>query len=228
MNNTKLVFMTLLLAALGFSTLQAQIGIGVRAGINLASTVLEGDQQDIESIKNATILGPTVGLYLPLRITDDFAIQPEVSFIQKGGVRTYEKPAIGRSVEEKTRMNYLEIPVLAKYYFGNETRFFVEAGPFAGIALSGKKKFVVEDPSLEGPLESSADISFDNKNSDEYAKRVDYGANIGVGAVFGKVLVNLRYGLGINNLLDDDADNSNDTTPVMKTRGVTIAAGFEF
>jgi len=230
MNNTKLVFMTLLLAALSFSTLQAQIG--VRGGVNLASVFLDSDEQGIEDIKNTSILTPTVGVYFPIKITDFFAIQPEVSFIQKGGIRTFERPDIGRSVEETTRLNYLEIPVMAKYYIGDETRFFVEGGPFAGIALNGRKDFIVTDPSLEQPMESSADIVFgdidiDNITDDEHAKRVDYGANVGVGAIFGKVMVNVRYGLGFNNLLDNDI-NANNDNKVLRTRGLALTAGFEF
>lgn len=225
MNNTKLVFMTLLLAALSFSTLQAQIG--VRGGVNIASIFLDSDEQGIEDIKNSSILTPTVGVYFSIKITDFLAIQPEVSYIQKGGIRNFERPDIGRSIEETTRLNFLEIPVMAKYYIGEDTRFFAEAGPFAGITINGKRDYIVEDASLEEPMESTVDIVFDNKESEEYAKRIDYGANVGIGAIFGKVMVNLRYGLGFNNLLDNDINATNDNK-VLRTRGLSFTAGVEF
>lgn len=224
MNNTKLVLMTLLFAALSFSTLQAQIG--VRGGINAASVFIESSDQEISDIKNTSIITPTVGVYFPLKITDDFAIQPEISFIQKGGIRNFVNTALS-NVEETTRLNFLEIPVLLKYYIGDETRFFVEGGPFGALAINGKKNYAVTLIGIEAPVETSTEIVFDNEDSEEYAKRFEYGATVGVGAIFGKVMVNLRYGLGFNNLLDDDIDSTNDNR-VLRTRGLSLTAGFEF
>ncbi len=217
--------MTLLLAALSFSTLQAQIG--VRGGINVASVFLDGNEQDLEDIKNTSIFTPTAGVYFPIKITDFLAIQPEVSFIQKGGIRNFFNNVTSYDIEETTRLNFLEIPVLAKYYFGDKTRIFVEGGPFAALAINGKRDYTVTGASLEAPVESSVDIVFDNKDSEEYAKRFEYGATVGAGAIFGKVMVNLRYGLGFNNLLDNDVDSTNDTK-VLRTRGLSLTAGFEF
>lgn len=225
MNNIKFVFATLLLAAISFSTLHAQIG--VRGGINFASVFLDGNEQDIEDIKNTSILTPTGGVYFPIKITDFFAIQPEISFIQKGGIRNFNNAVENFEIEETNRLNFLEIPVMAKYYLGDDTKFFVEAGPFAAIALNGRKDYVVNGTNLEEPVESSVDIVFDNKNSEEYAKRFEYGAAAGIGAIFGKVMVNLRYGLGFNNLLDNDIDAANDNK-VLRTRGLSLTAGFEF
>jgi len=225
MNNTKLVFMTLLLAALSFSTLQAQIG--VRGGVNLASVFLDGNEQDLEDIKNTTILTPTVGVYFPLKITDFFAIQPEVSFIQKGGVRNFTNKVQLLDIEETTRLNFLEIPVMAKLYLGDETKFFVEGGPFAALAINGKRDYAVSGAGTEGIVESSVDMVFDNKESEDYAKRFEYGASVGAGMLFGKIMVNLRYSLGFNNLLDDDVDSTNDSR-VLRTRGLSLTAGFEF
>lgn len=225
MNKTKLVFMTLLLAALSFSTLQAQIG--VRAGVNVASVFLDGNEQDLEDIKNTSIFTPTAGVYFPIKITDYFAIQPEISFIQKGGVRNFFNNVQNYDIEEATRLNFLEIPVVAKYYIGDGTRFFVEGGPSAAIAINGRRDYVVTGSGLEEPVESSVDIVFDNKDSEEYAKRFEYGATVGAGAIFGKVMVNLRYGLGFNNLLDNDVDATNDNK-VLRTRGLSLTAGVEF
>ncbi len=225
MNNTKLVFITLLLAALSFSTLQAQIG--VRGGVNLASVFLDSDDQSIEDIKNTSILTPTAGVYFPIKITDFLAVQPEVSYIQKGGIRNFFNNVQMYDIKETTRLNFLEIPVVLKYYIGDETRFFVEGGPSAALAINGKKDYVVTGSGLEAPVESSVDIVFDNKESEDYARRFEYGATVGAGAIFGKVMVNLRYGLGFNNLLDNDVDATNDNK-VLRTRGLSLTAGFEF
>ncbi|HMX39843.1 MAG TPA: outer membrane beta-barrel protein, partial [Saprospiraceae bacterium] len=89
-----------------------------------------------------------------------------------------------------------------------------------GYALNGKYKNQL--PVL-GTLEG--DFSFDDKDD---AKRLNTGLVAAAGVNFGKVVLDLRYNFGLNNLIDADASNANDNDPLLQTRAIAITAGYKF
>ncbi|WP_414693279.1 outer membrane beta-barrel protein [Ohtaekwangia sp.] len=56
-------------------------------------------------------------------------MQPELNFVQKG-----YKASEG-SATEKLKLNYLELPVLAKVSFGKVTKFYLNAGSFRCLRI---------------------------------------------------------------------------------------------
>ncbi len=217
------LFFVLCFLALGASA-TAQLSIGPRAGINLAKW--NGDEEfesDFEDIQNRLSL--LFGAVAEIRMNDNFAIQPELNFIQKGFKVEDSFEEQGELVTEELSviMNYLEIPVMLKggVSFG-AGRFDVLAGPSLGYALNGKLKYKY---TFAGETETeSEDIDFD----EDEISRIDFGLQFGGAFSFklgetATLFADARYLLGLSNL-NDSADDS----ITANNRGIAISVGALF
>ncbi len=109
------IIMTLFISALGFS----QIRYGVKAGIN-GTNIMHYHQY------SNTRVGLQLGGYAQIPLDDEsrFYLQPELVYLQHG-----EKNE-GDGYQEKYFLNYIAVPVMLKYYVGdNLSTFFLEFGP---------------------------------------------------------------------------------------------------
>lgn len=199
------ILATVLLITGTLTFLQAQIGLGLRGGLTWAKAELE---EDNDKFNNDYLLGYTGSLFAEIGISDAFAIQPEVSFLQKGYKNTIEDDG---KYERKLLMNYLEVPVLAKWRIGSETiKAQLLLGPTVGYALDGTIKANGE----------KTDIDFDD------VKRLDIGVLVGAGFDIplgpGSVFVDGRYGWGITNL--NDAANADDYH--WHNRTISVGVGY--
>ncbi|MFN0034999.1 MAG: porin family protein [Saprospiraceae bacterium] len=224
--NSKIFFLTATLELL-FLTVQSHAQIAVKAGVNFASISESATIEEYESLENKSVAGFQAGLSFDLGLSDFFTIQPELLYIQKGGKATY---AINEDNKIVSRLyyNYVEVPVLAKLKFFNESGsgVYVLAGPFVGLALSGKVKTTT---TLLGNTTTDEDkFEFDNSEEGDRQRRTDWGMSFGGGVKFGHVFLDARYNLGINNLLDSNADNQDDEKPYRRTRGIGVTLGYEF
>jgi len=192
-------------------SIQAQTTFGVRAGVNIATVNFEADGLDVSPDSR---VGLTIAGIANIGITETFSVQPEVHFIQKGYKITLE--FLGETLEETLKLNYLEIPIHAKYKFGQENvGGFVMAGPAIGFALNG------EAESCDGGDCVSEDLEFDD---DDGFNRFEVGLSVGGGVTIGSnFFVDIRYVLGLTNLAEDDADGTKATN-----RGFQIGAGYMF
>jgi len=207
------IFVSLLLLAGTYSFLNAQIGLGIRGGVNFVTAELEekidGKWQSEEMDFIPRI---NVGLIGEIGLTEIFAFQPEVNFIQKGYKTTIVN---GTSLDYKVYMDYIEVPLLFKGRFGSEVvKFNVLAGPTFGYAFNGTAKI--------GSTET--DIDYDR----DQIKRTDIGAMLGLGAEFkagpGSFFLDTRLGWGITNLNDsDNADHAH-----WHNRGLSAGIGYIF
>lgn len=201
--------------------------IGLKAGINYASLSESASEDNLGDYSKKSVLGLQAGIVAEVKLIDRFVIQPEFLFIQKGGKSEY---IINDNNKTVTRViyNYVEIPVLAKLKLGNTEGeglgVYVLGGPFAGFALNGRGE--TELTLLGVTTKDEFDIDYSDEDNDQ--KRIDWGVSFGAGVSIGHFFVDARYNLGINNLLDDDADNSNDNKPYTRTRGIGLTAGFLF
>lgn len=210
-----------------FLTPMVQAQVAIKAGVNFASISESATLEQYESLKNNSVAGFQAGLSFDLGLSQVFTIQPEVLFIQKGGKSTY---VINENNKVVSRLyyNYVEVPVLAKLKFYKEDGggFYLLGGPFIGLALGGKSKTTV---TLLGNTTTSEDeFNFDNDDEADRQRRTDWGVSFGGGVKFGHVFLDARYNLGINNLLDTDANNQNDDKPYRRTRGLGLTLGYEF
>ncbi|MBS7232296.1 PorT family protein [Flavobacterium psychroterrae] len=169
-------------AVMAFMSVSAQeTRFGVKAGANLST--FGGDAEDAKSL-----VGFQVGGFAEIKLTDKFAIQPEILFSTQGAKS--EESGLGYSYEDKILLSYLNIPVMAKYYVAE--KFSVEAGPQIGFLLSAKDKYEFSD---NGMSDSGKQDVKDNYES------IDFGVNFGAGYDFTENLsVGLRYNLGLSNI----------------------------
>jgi len=181
----------------------AQLSVGLRGGVNIATQTFEADGFDISP---DNIMGLTLAGILELGLTENFAIQPEIAFVQKGYQIDIE--IFGTKSSIKNRVNHIDFPILAKYKFGGEAiGAYVAAGPTFGYAMSGS---ITED----GDKEKYEDW--------EDYNRFEVGGSLGGGLRFGKFFVDVRYLLGFTNLFTGEDDEISKA----RNRGISLSVGF--
>ena len=225
--NAKTLF--LLAALIGVAFLPASFAqIGIKAGVNLANMAQDESIENYSDYEKKSVVGFQAGLTLDLGLSDLFTIQPEVLYIQKGGKSTFTAND-NNKLESRYYYNYVEVPVLAKLkFYGADggSGFYFLAGPYVSLALSGKVK---TDLTVLGQTTSTEDdFVFNNDDARARAKRLDYGVSFGGGIKINRLFLDLRYSYGLNNVLDNDADNNNDDKPFLRHRGIGLTAGVEF
>jgi hypothetical protein len=186
-------------------TSQAQMGVpgmdikpGARAGLTFMT--LGGDDA-ADNLDRRT--GLIVGGFALVDFAGPFALQPELTYIQKGA----ENP----DLDTTTKLDYIEIPVLAKFQvpLSGPVSPSLFAGPTLGFNV------VSEDEDDEGNTQD-----LDNISGTEFG--LAFGGGVDVGLSAGTLMVDVRYGLGLSNVLDSDADQS------ANNQGFMITAGFAF
>ena len=224
MNTTKKIFGIFL--AVFFSTFSfAQVSIGVKGGVNFANI----STPDLSSIGiPETKMNPsaTIGAVAEIPIASGFAIQPEFNFTQKGFVIQEDIPLnlgdfdLPIGVRAITDLNYLEMPVLAKYNFGSGILGgYVAAGPTVSYAQSARFRTTTNFIIDINIIDQKFDLDALN------VSRFDVGASIGAGGTINlggtKLFVDARYTHGFQKL---------DNIPVIdldfRNRSVALTTGF--
>ena len=183
--------------------------VGVKVGVNFAS--LDFDEDDF-GLTSKSKTGLMAGVFFTREFSDGFGLQIEGLISQKGGKLSFDDEFDEFDGEYDITLNYLEIPVLARYAlpFGTgDSTFHVYAGPSFGILINDKQKF--DDVELED-------------DEEQELKGADIGLAFGGGVSFDMWVIDLRYTHGLTNINDDvDADD----LPV-KNRAFTISVGWRF
>ncbi|MCS6928234.1 MAG: PorT family protein [Saprospiraceae bacterium] len=232
----KRVLKIVLLLLFGFNSLSAQVGIGIRGGLNLANwaandVVREELRDNFGTDEFKSVNNLLFGALIEIRLMDNLAIQPEINFIQKGSQfsSSLRDPVLG-SVELDGRysFNYLEVPLMLKVGTGfGVGRFDVLLGPSFGYALNGKTKVSLSFKDLDRSETNTEEIDFD----EDEISRTDLGAQLGaslglnLGPV-GRLFVDGRYLLGFTNL--DKHEHGSGEEPSVKNRGIALTAGLIF
>ncbi len=195
-----------------FISANAQITIIPKIGISVSKVAYEVPVVNIDKDDLESVTGLVLGAGLEYKVNDLFSFQPELLYIQKGG-----RIDLG-IVEGETKLNYLEIPLLAKFNFAvDPVKLYLNAGPSLGFGIGGENK-----GNILG-FGGSGDIDFGD--GDDELKPVDVGLQVGGGVGYplgqGTLLLDLRYGAGLSNL-------SNAEDFMFKNRTFTVAVGYAF
>lgn len=186
----KLLLSVIAMTAFTLSLGAQETTFGVKAGINFANLGGDADGDAITSLH--------AGGVVEIGISEKFSFQPELLFSAQGSKSEYNED--GFSAEDKLKLNYINIPLMAKFYVAEG--FSVEAGPQIGFLLSanaeGKETF-------EG-----GSISYEQDVKDS-VKGTDFGLNLGFGyKLEGGLNFGARYNLGLSNVSEeDDAEVTN-------------------
>ncbi|PAC26305.1 porin family protein [Flectobacillus sp. BAB-3569] len=147
--------------------------------------------KDIDGEKSK--IGFTGGLAINIHTkAKGLSFQPEINFVNKGTKLNWEER------NTNLTLNYLEVPLLAKYSFGP---LYINAGPSVAMLLT-KEQDVVKD--------------YGNKPN-----RFEIGAQAGIGLAIpvgtGKVIIDGRYHLGFTDIVKQMN---------VKNRGVMVSLGY--
>jgi hypothetical protein len=202
----------------------------VKAGLNLSNITINknGGLDD-----NKGIASFQAGLQADLPIGSYFAIQPGVFFTGKGAKLESGNVSGSNWYRATTRPYYVEIPVNAvvKLPLGDQSSFFVGAGPYLGIGVAGNNK--VEGQVLGSSFSRSESIKFSdddpftsNEEGSGYniMRRFDYGANITAGVQTKFALFSINYGIGLAKL---QSGTSSSDDELNKYRVLSFTAGFK-
>jgi hypothetical protein len=178
----------------------AQVSIMPKAGVSLAKISLTDDMLDGDPAPKSRI-GIVLGAAFEFQLSDQFAIQPELLFHQKGWKE--EDSGVDFKYTSNNTLNYIELPVMVKVKFDN---FYISGGPYLGLGIGGKYKDEYSEGNFSATFEGKIKFGDEpsNYDGDDYyiENAMDFGLQIGAGMKLGPVIIDLRYGFGLSNLED--------------------------
>ncbi|MDB5269368.1 MAG: hypothetical protein JWP58_2408 [Hymenobacter sp.] len=210
MKRPLLILLPLLLST-AVASAQPTFRLGVRGGINRATSTLAAASNSTTSYPfsysatKSAIHAWQAGAVLEVAFRH-FSLQPALIFSQKGEqlstytVTYYSRYSRGIGSEETcatSRPNWLEVPVNVVYTLHG---FQVFAGPYVALAVGGRKRGTSLSTSpyaKYGPSDFDEKIAFGSKSAN---RRLDAGINFGLGYQRGPLQLQLGYGLGLRNM----------------------------
>ncbi len=190
--------------------------LGVKAGMDIStiSNLVVDDPVSKESK-----LGFQGGLIGKYGFNKLLAVQMELLFTQKG--YKVEATQNGNTTKHFLRINYLEIPLMAKvtYPLGKFV-VFGNVGPYLGVGLNG----------LEGDI-PDAGINQPIYYGEGGYQNIDFGFAFGAGFGYkigiGEIILDLRYDLGLSDIHNVSSSTKNTSGYVKNSnRNFGIALGF--
>lgn len=206
----KIIFAAAAVFAFGMTNAQ-ETRFGAKAGLNIAS--ISGASEAKSKI------GANVGAFAEIKISDKFAVQPELLFSMQGAKASSSESfgAYTFSVEESTSLSYINIPVMAKYFVTEQLS--LQAGPQLGILVSVENKSDTTSNFPGSTPKSTSSTSKDGYNT------TDFGLNFGAGYdITEDIFVDFRYNLGLTNLNKNSGTGIND----IKNRVISLNFGYKF
>lgn len=203
-----LLGMSVLIAAQSFAQKDTKksdasaVAFGIKAGFNIANVTVKSSGL---TVTPSSLFGATGGFFANIPVgTGGFGIQPELLYSMMG--YKISSSITGGNVDGTANLNYLSIPVLAKYNI-NKPGFGVYAGPQLGILMSAKAK--------SGSV--SEDIKDQVKSTDMSAVvGLEYGLEMGLN-------FSTRYQIGLSNIDKDPASGTS-----TKNNAFTFTIGYQF
>tara|TARA_B110000967_G_scaffold168645_1_gene177701 strand:- start:119 stop:751 length:633 start_codon:yes stop_codon:yes gene_type:complete len=201
-----------LLALIFTSSIYSQIKIGLNAGATY-SKPYEGYMGFDAGID--FLIGASFEYYLNENLLLKTNLNYERTSFGDSSPFTDNRGILIGQVKVTTNFDYLTIPIMAKYEFGNSKKFFVNGGPFLGFLLSAENK---------ADIPSVGQIT-DNGNS----KNIDVGLSFGIGT---KIYINdksdlnieLRENLGLLNISDNEVYEGGN----LKTNSLNLILNWSF
>ncbi|MUP43828.1 porin family protein [Christiangramia aestuarii] len=134
--------------------------------------------------------------------------------LRQGATSDYSES--GLEVKEKLQLDYLNLPVLAKYKFA--PGWNLHLGPQIGFLLNAESEYEV---SFVGETES------DSEDLKDYVSSIDFGLSGGFGYELDMgVFFDARYYLGLSNINDSDEDFDSDYS--IENNVIQLSVGYKF
>lgn len=182
---------------------------GIRAGLSVASF-----PRLSRSFEYHSRLGYVFGLFASFNISRGFSAQPELLVIEKGGNGSGGSGADAWS--DRIRLTYLEIPVLARYYYPLDQKrtLYGYGGPAISFLLGTHRRWE------EGGESGAGNMGI--------VRGIDYGFILGECLEWriGKnvVAVDIRYTIGLSQCFD----KTSPTDPTVRNGALQVLIGYGF
>lgn len=173
--------------------------LGLKFGINQHTLAFSHDRLQSGFESHSDFIA---GAFLNFSISKDFSLQPEIYISRKGSIRK-ELTSLEDTYYYKYQISSIDIPLLLKYSIPLKGRIqpFLYFGPFVGFKRKATFLRII-DHGEEEQFGEREDIN-------EYINSSDYGLVLGGSleyrVCFGKLILDIRYNLGMANILKDAA-----------------------
>ncbi|MDE7073858.1 MAG: PorT family protein [Odoribacter sp.] len=229
------------LVALVWGAQAQESGFGIRASVNLSSLkdkydgkVDEGESKSDYETDFKNLVGFKIGVIYDWGLSESFYIQPGLYFTTRGA-KLEEKEAeedYSYKYEEKWKMNYLQLPILASYRIAlsDKVKWQFNAGPYFACGLGGKVKWESsesydgESDTEKGDYKIFGTAGEDDEEEKGGLKRFDAGLSFGTGVSINKFYIGLSYDLGLSNI----ADKKQWEDSKLRNRNFSIGIGYNF
>lgn len=195
----KVLLSAVAIMAFGVAAQAQDIKFGAKAGINIVT--LGGD------IDASSVTSFHVGALAEFKLTEQFSIQPELVYSLQGA--STEESRSGATIEYTTKYNYLNLPIMAKYYLMEGLS--LHAGPQVGFLLSSKVEFEGVEGETEEDVEDVSSIDFGLAGGAEY--------ELPIGIFF-----QARYYAGLSNTYNGEGSDDYKAT----NNVFSVSVGYKF
>ncbi len=157
----------------------------------------------VPSIKQTEQMGIVGGVSLKYISEKHLGLIAELNYVQKGWSELFDPES---EFSYSRTLSYLEVPFLTHIYFGDKTRFIINAGPKISYLLGEQQQMssaLADDLAARREADPNAPIGVQYNSIDEM-KRVDYGLIGGLGielkTTMGDIDLEGRYYFGLADL----------------------------
>lgn len=167
------------------------------------------------------------GVTMEYEIKEKLSLRVELNYERKSQIGNntievrlnFDDPSQVYNFETKRNHDYLVLPLLLKYYFTDQSSFYINGGPFVGYLLQSKFTNNLNATGFNSP----------NSKTTQDNKRTDFGLSFGVGKNFefsNNMTFNLeiRDNLGLTNTSKIDVWNGG----TLKTNSFNLIVGLAF
>jgi hypothetical protein len=242
------------LLAAAVSAGAAVVNVGAHAGLSIPN--LRANATDIFSRGFSSRQGPHFGLTADFGLAGRFSLALALNYTSQGGTRTGMQPItmdlpdglpippgtlLWADFRNETILDYLEVPVLARYTFGDKLRVFLDVGPYVGylvraraVTAGGSALYldeagtmpIIVPPDTE-PLVVDLGAETDVRAS---LKKFNFGLAGGGGVLAplgpGDLVLEARFQLGLSTLQKlPDTDGRTQTGAIVVSLGYTLPLG---
>lgn len=198
---------TLLILLLAFpflySSVQAQTGvkIGFKAGYNLATQYGITPADISYEVDSDSRNGFTGGMMLYFPVTDDFGVQQEFLFTQKGSDQLVSMTIPPISTTSQYKLNYFEMPVVMRYTFVHIGNLGVYGSTGFALSLLLDGEYDVNGLIDMGPVQVPIEDSGDMDGLDEFDYSFVYGLGVRFPLLNQDCFFDYRQTIGWNTLM---------------------------
>jgi hypothetical protein len=248
-----LAYLLVLLLGVGGAGLAGQTHVGVQGGLSIPN--IRGGN-NVQSMGFTSRKGPYFGLFADFSLAPHFSLRAEINHASQGGKRDgmqaiiTDLPAglpvppgltLYADFHNETILDYIEIPLLAEFSWGNKPRFYIHAGPYVGFLLrakvvtSGQSSLYLDlsgtplliPPDYQPLPPKSFDATTDVKQDINSTNAgIAGGAGLALAAGPGDILFTVHFSLGLANIQRDvELNGKNHTGAVVVTIGYACPLG---